>query len=1574
MEEVFTIDPTAYSTHSFTPQITAEIIQVGNIRSQRMAEVWIYPVQFNPVTGQLQVFTEIEVSLSFTNPTSEVSVNTGIFSNICQNVMLNYTEGGIGASINDRSSSTGTVSWIEVTDTSGEIEADYLIIAAPAFFNSQNADLQALADHRAEYNGFNVAIVNVADVISDAVGYPYNSDENWEVYKDEQRIRNFIQSVYESEMANNTYDGKLGYVLLVGDDNVSTDYLVRPWRQPPPYPTEIHPKDYNYSCLTHKYGVYDNYGDLFIGRFSVDSEAKLQNIVNKTIAFETEYQFAGWKNNVMLIAGLDDGSLQEEFNETTDNINSMIPANFNISKYKASELGGENTMNLTVNGLNQGQLLTHYYGHGDIQHWGGGIFPVSAFQEIENHEYQGVIVSSACWTGMLDSDSDCMAEYFTTSNKGSVIFIGATRAESQVKLTPFALGIFEAIWKNFSHIGGEFKLEAQILSLASFTGNNLMYFGDPALNIMAHGYQITEDVTLYGEYNISTDITLTNNATVTISNGTKIHFDTNGKFIIDEGASMVLGNNVTISRMSEESDVSIYGNMELTGKLTSAANFNILNGGSFFINSNAELKLTSDAGISIEGGGGIDVTGRLTSDSSIEILNGGNFVANSHARLKLTSDAGILVAQGGTFTLNNCATYEQASDGILKVNSNANLCIYPEAVLDVPGHSAFNISTGAIIPSQCVHPLDVVPPSYKITQNNQIWSEVEYRMDRNLEIHPGANLLLEDVNLRFQNNTNIVVRANGVLNIDGGILTNHSSPCSEKNHWQGIRVRGNSDLPQTYQNQGALIMSNGAIIRNASIAVGVGDLFFDGFTNNNYGGGIVQLNNAQFINNQRDIEFNSYQNTNSQGQPIDNISYFHHCQFTANDRLLFSTVLENVKLNGVQGISFNHASFSDSRTNITETSRRTGIRGYNATFMVYNSNFNQLHYGIYATSPNPNRFFRAFNSDFSTYRGIYFNMMDNVIIQNNSFFVIPFTQIRCSDSYGVYLDKSTGYQIENNVFESLIDADCNKQLGIINHNTGSYYNELYRNNFSGLTIGIEAIGSNRGFKPEEGLEIRCNQFENNHYDIFVTPLGLPAGRLEGIRELQGYDENSNHLTTSPAGNLFGNNSPVLISNFINDAERLFYFHHIAEVETRLIPNDYSQNIFLQETGHKFNYEYSCPDRAMQPKTFNVLITEKQDAQTHYEETSVLLQAYVDDGNTQLMTQQVEMAGEGDAYNTYQYLMQTSPYLSEEVLTSLGAKEEGFNNAMIRDVMVENPQAAKSQEVELALDSRIGQLPAYMRWQINNGLYQFSEKEIMEQYMAYQKTRHDLALNKIIRGIVHEQEGFENAPSLDQLLAQVDDVRYQYLRAELKFAEGDYAAGLQQLNQVAQQYNLSDENALLAHQEKTDFYTLLSQWSNHEDHPGFTNLPAEVLLQLENYLEATPRVAGKTLSLLILNNAIEYEEPILYPQEDMLPKTDPASGPDEFMMPDIESELRFGLYPNPSRDYLTLDWCIESPRLAQSGKIEFRNSTGVLVHTLATHIPCNQQILPLDGWKSGTYTATLTLNNQLRKSISFVVAK
>jgi hypothetical protein len=309
VEEVFTKDAAAYAQNLYYPGMNAEIVSTGYLRGQKYAEVYIYPVQFNPVSQQLTVNTNYQLTLFFTNPTTAVNLNTGIFNNVATNTMLNYVSSGITASINDNMQGNGTVQWVTLTNPAqaDNIVADYLIICAEEFFepNNPNSEVLRIANHRANYNGFDVAILNASNVISDDLGFFYEGQNNVPpilTYKKEQRIRTCIRRIYEGANAQHTYDGKLGYVLLIGDSEwpgnlgMPTSYDPNPGAS---FYGDPYPSDYYYSCLTSDVaGEYDIVGDLYIGRFAVDNNlqnglTELQNMVSKTIYYESEATFGG---------------------------------------------------------------------------------------------------------------------------------------------------------------------------------------------------------------------------------------------------------------------------------------------------------------------------------------------------------------------------------------------------------------------------------------------------------------------------------------------------------------------------------------------------------------------------------------------------------------------------------------------------------------------------------------------------------------------------------------------------------------------------------------------------------------------------------------------------------------------------------------------------------------------------------------------------------------------------------------------------------------------------------------------------------------------------------------------------------------------------------------------------------------------------------------------------------------------------------------------------------------------------------------------------------------------------------
>ncbi|MFO8066954.1 MAG: T9SS type A sorting domain-containing protein, partial [Bacteroidales bacterium] len=432
--------------------------------------------------------------------------------------------------------------------------------------------------------------------------------------------------------------------------------------------------------------------------------------------------------------------------------------------------------------------------------------------------------------------------------------------------------------------------------------------------------------------------------------------------------------------------------------------------------------------------------------------------------------------------------------------------------------------------------------------------------------------------------------------------------------------------------------------------------------------------------------------------------------------------------------------------------------------------------------------------------------------------------------------------------------------------------------------------------------------------------------------------------------------------------------HEPASEPRVVPSIYSSDKISIYTsiGNSYDYSTSCPRKTwMRP--IEELTLEKEYARSQYEETSLQLRELIDAGDSDYLKSRVEEAGPGVNIQLYQYLMEIAPFLSEDVLAILAEKEKGFNNAMIRNVLVKSPQAPKLAKVVEKLDSRNIPLPPPMRQEIDQGLDYFGEKELLEHQAAYYKNMHDKALNDILLNIKYETEGWEEAPCIMELLSQTDDNRYQYLLAEKYFKQNEFEQGMQVLNNIGSGIESSDETLISEYNDYVSFYSLLNQFNTDEE-TNHTQLPEEILVELESYLDSDNRIAGKALSLLIQNNAIEYEELILYPGEIVDPKAGTNDFYDEFEnTQEGESQKHFTIYPNPGYDFITFNWCLESEKTG-NGKLEIYNSSGAMVHAIDIKSNCGQKQLLLTKWSTGNYTAVFKLNNNTAESINFIIAK
>ena len=544
-------------------QPVAYIGDQGSLREQKFVSILVNPLNFNPLTQQLTVVDKIEISVNMANPKGNIRQNLGIFNSLGVNTFLNYECDGTSAMINDKAFekqdfTEGTTVWLSISDTLDVhgLTADYLIVVAAPFFqpNNPESEVLRLAKHRNFYNGFDIVILNFDEIIDDEVGFSYDNYPE-EDFKYEQRLRSCIRAIYETGEAHHTKDGRLGYVLLVGDYDESTGAGITPGFSHGILEfacnenSNVYASDYFYVCITKdSLGKYDDIADLYIGRFSVEDEEQLHNMVEKTIYFESEYYPSStWRKS----SGFSFGNLRSEeyHNYFFNYFYPHLTAGGKSSTFvEYHALNGEIRVP-TLNYLNEGAFFSQYFGHGNVSGWQGMLL-TDTFTIRLNNDMPSFINAHACHTGWFDSNN-CLGEILTrySPTRGAVGYIGGSRLQFENGYIDFKPNMLH-YWEFYPHylFQKHFSIAGELMHLCKINGRNdktsnkfgYNLFGDPALNIFAEGFEVTRDLILDSQTALSCEVTVRNSGSLTIPVGGELKFENNSQLIVEEGGNLFI--------------------------------------------------------------------------------------------------------------------------------------------------------------------------------------------------------------------------------------------------------------------------------------------------------------------------------------------------------------------------------------------------------------------------------------------------------------------------------------------------------------------------------------------------------------------------------------------------------------------------------------------------------------------------------------------------------------------------------------------------------------------------------------------------------------------------------------------------------------------------------------------------------------------------------------------------------------------------------------------------------------------------------------------------------------------------
>lgn len=459
----FELDETQYNTDAFFPAEIATLSEPMIMRDLRLANLTLQPVQYNPVTRTLRVYTQIEVEIE----TNGASLSQAVvhdrplskaFDPIYRATVLNYDE---------------------IAEQLGVQNGLYLVICPDAALNY----IQPLVDWRHRM-GHPVKVVPLSEIGSNPSSIT---------------IKAFIQNEY------NNSEIPVEYIVLVGDESGSLSV-----------------PDYTYSnsngsyASDHKYTLLsgtDYLADAIIGRISVDNaNLHLSNYVGKVLGYEQASHMSqtgtDWYTKACLVSG---------------NVWNTITTKWtNIWVMQQLEAHGYTEFDTIFNpypypitqSINSGVSVVNYRGTGWPNAWGGAEFEVNDVLDLQNGWQTPIVTSVVCGTGDYGSWIDpCFGEAWIiagtpTSPRGGVAFFGATDSDTHTKWNnPITIGFYWGLLEENMYRHGQCMLRGKILQYHAFPGHNgsggtieqyhhtYNMLGDPALQIRtAVPENITADI------------------------------------------------------------------------------------------------------------------------------------------------------------------------------------------------------------------------------------------------------------------------------------------------------------------------------------------------------------------------------------------------------------------------------------------------------------------------------------------------------------------------------------------------------------------------------------------------------------------------------------------------------------------------------------------------------------------------------------------------------------------------------------------------------------------------------------------------------------------------------------------------------------------------------------------------------------------------------------------------------------------------------------------------------------------------------------------------------------------------
>lgn len=404
----------------------------------------------------------------------------------------------------------------------------------------------------------------------------------------------------------------------------------------------------------------------------------------------------------------------------------------------------------------------------------------------------------------------------------------------------------------------------------------------------------------------------------------------------------------------------------------------------------------------------------------------------------------------------------------------------------------------------------------------------------NMEFHfgPDARVIVERGEEEYETGAFLKLTNGAIFTADFRCEGREISDCEnmetcEAQIWPGVIVEGygNENVQDwnTSTNHGRMLMEDNSMVEFAQTGVRLGNPDLADSE-----GGMLRVYDSKFKDNTTGVRFDSYQRISFTGE-VKTRSFIRNTEFTWTDEfydfLMPNRHVEVLESSGVDLIgntyqNENHLAYdpSDRGVGVYAADSKVRVAWFCTSTSIpcdprnqVRSRFLNLKRGVEAFGLS-GRLIEVHNSYFDNNQaGVMLTDQINTEVLDCDFH-IP----NEDNNFGVYLGSSTGYAVENNYFTSTELSPQKWNYGISIQASGQDDNEIYKNTFEDITLGIISSKQNANCNQlREGLKWRCNTFNK---DILYADIYVANGTVS--------DEQGSCLAGpyGPAGNYFSHTS------------------------------------------------------------------------------------------------------------------------------------------------------------------------------------------------------------------------------------------------------------------------------------------------------------------------------------------------------------------------------------------------------------------------------------------------------------------